>query len=51
MKTRDTSVKRTPLQSARHHRSEHLPTQVGYDDELLSGRDPNEDNEHADEFI
>ncbi len=30
--------------------SEHLPTQVSYDDELQSSRDPNEDDEHADEF-
>ncbi len=29
---------------------EHLPTQVGYDDELQSGRDPDEDDKHADEF-
>ncbi len=29
---------------------EHLPTQVSYDDELLSGRDPDEDDEHADEL-
>ncbi len=29
---------------------EHLPTQVGYNDELQSGRDPNEDNKHADEL-
>ena len=29
---------------------EHLPTQVGYDDELESGRDPDEDDEHADEL-
>ncbi len=29
---------------------EHLPTQVGYDDELLSGRDPDEDDKHADEL-
>ncbi len=29
---------------------EHLPTQVGYDDELQSGRDPDEVNEHADEL-
>ncbi len=29
---------------------EHLPTQVGYDDELQSGRDPDEDDEHADEL-
>ncbi len=29
---------------------EHLPTQVGYDDKLQSGRDPNEDDEHADEL-
>ncbi len=29
---------------------EHLLTQVGYDDELQSGRDPDEDDEHADEF-
>ncbi len=29
---------------------EHLPTRVGYDDELQSGRDPNEDDEHADEL-
>ncbi len=29
---------------------EHLPTQVGYDNELQSGRDPNEDDEHADEL-
>ncbi len=27
---------------------EHLHTQVGYDDELQSGRDPDEDDEHAD---
>ncbi len=26
------------------------PTQVGYDDKLQSGRDPDEDNEHADEL-
>ncbi len=48
---RDSSVKRTPLQSARHHRMcEHLPTQVCYDDELQSGWDPDEDDEHADEL-
>ncbi len=29
---------------------EHLPTQVGYDDELQSGRDPDEDDKHADEL-
>ncbi len=29
---------------------EHLPTQVGCDDELQSGRDPDEDDEHADEL-
>ncbi len=38
---RDSSVKRTPLQ---------VPTKVGYDDELQSGRDPDEDDEHADEL-
>ncbi len=29
---------------------EHLPTQVSYDDKLQSGRDPDEDDEHADEL-
>ena len=29
---------------------EHLPTQVSYDDELQSGRDPDEDDKHADEL-
>ncbi len=29
---------------------EHFPTQVSYDDELQSGRDPVEDDEHADEL-
>jgi len=29
---------------------EHFPTQVSYDDKLLSGRDPDEDDEHADEL-
>ncbi len=29
---------------------EYLPTQVGYDDKLQSGRDPVEDIEHADEL-
>ncbi len=29
---------------------EHLHTQVGYDDELQSGRDPDEDDEPADEL-
>ncbi|XP_030292160.1 peptidyl-prolyl cis-trans isomerase-like [Sparus aurata] len=29
---------------------EHLPTQVGYSDELQSGRDPDEDDKHADEL-
>ncbi len=29
---------------------EHLPILVGYDDELQSGRDPNDDDEHADEL-
>ncbi len=29
---------------------EHFPTQFGYDDELQSGRDPDEDDEHADEL-
>ena len=29
---------------------EHLPTQVGYDVELQSGPDPDEDDEHADEL-
>ncbi len=29
---------------------EHLPTRVGYNDELQSGRDPDEDDEHADEL-
>ncbi len=29
---------------------EHLPTQVTYNDELQLGRDPDEDNEHADEL-
>ncbi len=28
---------------------EHLPTQVSYDDKLQSGRDPDEDDEQADE--
>jgi hypothetical protein len=28
---------------------EHLPTEVGYNAELLSGQDPGEDDEHADE--
>ncbi len=30
---------------------EHLPTQVGYDDKLQSGRDPDEDDVHADELL
>ncbi len=29
---------------------EHLSTQVYYDDELQSGRDSDEDDEHADEL-
>ncbi len=29
---------------------EHLPTQVNYDNELQSGLDPDEDDEHADEL-
>ncbi len=29
---------------------EYLPTQVGYDNELQSGRDPDEDDEHEDEL-
>ncbi len=29
---------------------EHLPTHVSYDDQLQSGRDPNKDDEHADEL-
>ncbi len=29
---------------------EYLITQVGYNDELQSGRDPDEDNDHADEL-
>ncbi len=29
---------------------EHLPTQVGYDDELQSVRNPDEDDEHKDEL-
>ncbi len=29
---------------------EHFPTQVGYDDKLQSGRDPDENNEHPDEL-
>ncbi|KAI2650782.1 SLAM family member 5 [Labeo rohita] len=29
---------------------EHLPTQVGYDDKLQSGRDSDEDDKHADEL-
>ncbi len=29
---------------------EHLPTEVGYDDEMQSGRDPDEDDENADEL-
>ncbi len=37
---RDSSVKRTPLQSARCNRMWAFATQVGYDDELQSGRDP-----------
>ncbi len=37
-------MKRTPLQL------ENLPTQVSYDDELQSGRDPDEDDEQADEL-
>ncbi len=45
---RDSSVKRTPLQSARRIECEHLPTQVSYDNELQSGRDPVEDDEHVD---
>ncbi|KAE8279585.1 hypothetical protein D5F01_LYC21708 [Larimichthys crocea] len=44
----DSPVKRTPLQRAIE--CEHLPTQVGYDDKLESGRDPNEDDEHAGEL-
>ncbi len=28
---------------------EHLPTQVGHDDELYSGQDPGEDDENTDE--
>ncbi len=30
---------------------EHLPTQVGYDNELQSSRDPDEDDEHANELL
>jgi hypothetical protein len=29
---------------------EHLPTEVGYDTELQSGQDPDEDDEHADDL-
>ncbi len=29
---------------------EHWPTQVGYDDELQSGRDPDEDDKHTDDL-
>lgn len=29
---------------------EHFPTQVSYDNDLPSGPDPNEDDEHAEEF-
>ncbi len=43
--------KRTPLQSARPPSIVSIfPTQVGYDDELQSGRDPDKDDEHADEL-
>ncbi len=45
----DSSVKRTPLQSARRHRMWSFD-QVDYDDELQSDRDPDEDDEHADEL-
>ena len=46
----DSSVKRTPLQRARRYRMWALPTQVSYDDELPSGRDPDEDDKHVDEL-
>ncbi len=53
-----TSPGKTGIHPVREHLSkvpdaiecEHLPTQVGYDDELQSGRDPDEDDEHADEL-
>ncbi len=45
----DSSVKRTPLQSATIE-CEHLPTQVSYYGKLQSGRDPDEDDKHADEL-
>ncbi len=49
---------KTGIRLWREHRSkvldaiecEHFPTQVGYDDKLQSGRDPDEDNEHADDL-
>ena len=44
---RDYSIKTRLLQ---HASSENLPTEVGYDAEMLSGLDPGEDNEHADEL-
>ncbi len=46
----DSSVKRTPHVVPNAIECEHLPTQVSYDEELQSGRDPDEDNEHADEL-
>ncbi len=49
---------KTGIHSSREHLSkvpnatvwEHLPTEVGYDDKLQSGWDPDEDDEHADEL-
>ncbi len=32
------------------NKSKNLPAQVGYDNELQSGREPDEDDEHADEL-
>ncbi len=46
---RDSSVKRTPLLPDAIE-CEHLPTQVSYDDELQSDRDPDEDDKYADEL-
>ncbi len=46
---RDSSVKRRPLQSARRHRMWAF-AQVCYDNKLQSGRDPDEDEGHIDEF-
>ncbi len=45
-------MKKIPLQSAgRHRMGAFAHSKVSYDDELQSGRDPDEDDEHADVIL